>query len=187
MTKKIGMAHTFGVARQQRGAVLAISLIVLLVLITLSVSTARSTLMQEKMTAAVTDTHIALENSEFAIRSAETTIEALTSLSGFADDGKSGLYTKNNGPSDVFAATTWDTEKTKLGAKTPVTGINKAAYFIENIGVIDDEDGAGDINVVGYGQTTGGGTVNAFRIVARGEGRSTDSVRYITSLYGKRL
>ena len=43
------------------------------------------------------------------------------------------------------------------------------------------------MNLMGYGQTTGGGDVNAFRVVARAAGSSGSAERMVEVFFGRRL
>lgn len=174
--------------RGQRGAVLVVSLIILLVLTLLSIATARSTLMQEKMTAAVNDTHISLQAAELGMLSAEAYIETLVSTAGFSSTGTGGLYKKDNSPEDLFAAATWGATKVRSATTSPIAGsVPVATYYIEELGAIDEAEVAGGVNLMGYGQSSGTGNITGFRVVVRGVGRSPTSERVLASYYGKRL
>lgn len=171
---------------KQRGAVLVVSLIILLVLTMLSLSTSRSSLMQEKMTFAVRDSHLALASADYGIKEAEAYIETLVSTTGFSDAGTGGLYTKDNVPTAIdalFNASTWVNHRT---VQSPPTGVPAAVYFIEDLEVME-ESTVTDPNIGGYGQTAGQGNLNGFRVYAKGQGKSADSERIIISYYGKRL
>lgn len=172
---------------RQGGAVLVVSLIILLVLTLLSVSTARTTLLQEKMTAAVADSHFALQSGELGLSTGEQYIETLVSVAGFSTGGTGGLYKKDYSPQDLFASATWDATKTRASAVSPASGVPVARYYIEELGVIDEGDTAGGVNISGYGQSSGTGKINGFRIVVRGAGRSGTTERVLVGYYGKRL
>lgn len=169
---------------QQRGAVLAISLIIMLVLTMVVLSSNRSVLMQEKMTTSVRDMHVALEDAEIGIRVAATVIDNLTGTGNFNTSGP--YYSLNDGPTSVFDSENWTDAKT-LNTTNSVTG-NQVLYYLEDTGIIavPEEDLSG-VNMLGYGQTTGGGDVTAFRVVARATGQSGTAERIIVAYYGKRL
>jgi len=173
----------------QRGAVLVVCLILLLVLTVLSVSTARTTLLQEKMTGAVMDSHLALQAAELGVNSAEAYLETLITFGGFTAAGTGGLYAINTAPGNAFASTTWsNAAKVRTATESPVAGVSSAQYIIENIGLLDSGASAASINVGGYDQAKNvASTVTGFRIVSRGLGRSTDTERVIVSYYGKSL
>lgn len=169
---------------KQSGAVLAITMIIMLVLTLLVVSTSEDVVTQEKMTAAIRDTNMSLAAAESAITEAEQFIESQTTLAAFGTT--SGLYAKDTGPADLFAATTWSNANSILAATT-IPNV-EARYFIEDVDIIavPEEDLTG-VNITGYGQTTGGGDVNAFKIVARATGQSGNAERVVVSYYGKRF
>lgn len=107
--------NRISVKKYQRGAVLAVSLIILLVITILSVQGLQTTLLQEKMTAAVRDGHVAFEVGESALVDAERYIETLVVTTAFNDSGTSGLYNTGKAPIDVFDATVWVPTKVRQG------------------------------------------------------------------------
>lgn len=172
----------------QRGAVLAISLVVLLVLTILVLSNNQQVVLQERMTASVRDSHLSREAAEYALSDAASKIELLTGTSGFKDDGTGGYYSKDNGPVDLFASTNWVGTKTMSGSMTVDGQVLNYSYYIEELGLIPvPDDEIGGINMMGYGQTSGGGDVTAFKVVARAMGMSGTAERVVVSYYGKRL
>lgn len=174
--------------RGQKGAALAISLIILLVLTLVVVSGSQEVVLQERMSAAVRDGHISLQAAEFALHKAEEDINLLTGTAGFSDTGSGGYYSKGKGPANLFNSANWESSKTRSGTMTVDGQAVSYAYFIEETDVIEvpDENMAG-VNMMGYGQTTGGGDVTAFRVVARGTGMSGNAERILVAYIGKRL
>lgn len=77
------------ITRQQNGAVLVISLLLLLVLTIMAVSSTRSTVLEERMTGNYQDASIALQAAEAALRAGEQFLRQ-PALPVF--DGSSGLY-----------------------------------------------------------------------------------------------
>ena len=181
--------------KTQNGAVLAVSLMILLVLTILTITSNRTVLMQNKMADASFESQVSLHVTESAVRDAEAYIDTLSTVANFDADGSNGLYSQGNGPADVFLDTVW-TGVTPGGAPKTITSSTystqgygvSAEYFIEDLGqmAVEDENLAG-VNMLGYGQTTGGGDVNAFRIVARATGKSGNAERILEVFYGKRL
>lgn len=173
--------------KKQSGAVLVISLIILIVLTLLVVSGTQSTIMQKKMTAAVRDAHISLAEAESGILDAENVVENLLGVVGFSDTGIAGKYNQNNGPVDLFANAVWVDNLTSA-ATTDLSGTGRVArYFIEYLGVLSSEQALSGLNIAGYGETAGGGDVHAFKIVSRSVGRDGNTERIIVSYYGKRF
>lgn len=70
--------HTLQGARRQKGAVLAVSLILLLVMTMLAISGGQAVRMQERMAGNLRDVDLALQGAEAGLRDAERQILALT-------------------------------------------------------------------------------------------------------------
>ncbi|GLS92599.1 hypothetical protein GCM10007916_36710 [Psychromonas marina] len=173
--------------KKQSGAVLIISLITLIILTLLVVSGSQSTLVQNKMTSAIRDTHVSLQIAESGVRDAEKLIEALTGLSEFtSSQGINGKYSENAGPSNPFLEEIWGSDLTSRVATTEVSG-HLSRYFIEYLGLLSVEDNPLGTNVTGYGKTSGSGDIHGFKIVARSVGRDGNTERIIVSYYGKRF
>lgn len=171
--------------KKQSGAVLIVSLIILIMLTVLVLSGTQSTVMQEKMTAAIRDSHISLEIAESGVRDAEKMIEALTGISGFNATGTGGKYSEGNGPTDLFDENNW-TETLTSTATTSVSD-HVSRYFVEYLGLLSLEENLGSLNMMGYGETTGGGDIHSFKIVSRSVGTNSSTERIIVSYYGKRF
>ena len=172
---------------RQNGAALAISLIILLVLTLLVVSGTQNVVLQEKMTSAVRDANVSLAVAEAGIRDAEVFIATLTDKSDFVSAGTGGLYNVDNGPVNFLDSSVWSDSTKVRSASTSVSGIT-AEYIIVDVDLITiaAEDLTG-INMMGYGQTTGGGDVNLFQIVSRATGTSGEAERIVMSYFGKRF
>jgi len=169
--------------KKQSGVALVVSLIILIVLTVLVLSGTQSTVMQEKMTAAIRDTHISLEVAESGVRDAEQMIEGLTGVANF--DDTNGKYSENGGPVDLFDEDKWAANLT-MTATTSVSG-HVANYFVEYLGLMSFDEDLGALNMTGYGETTGGGDIHGFKIVSRSTGRDGNTERIIVSYYGKRF
>jgi len=72
-----------GRPNRQNGAVLAVSLILLVVLTLIGISSMQGTMLEEKMAGNVRDRNLAFQASESAIRDAENFIDGLVSLGNF--------------------------------------------------------------------------------------------------------
>ncbi|TNC79332.1 MAG: hypothetical protein C9356_19715 [Oleiphilus sp.] len=177
---------------KQQGATLIVALIILAVLTILGVSNSQSVLLQEKMTFSVQDAHVALQSAELGIAEAEAFIEANVDVnkSNFADDGQGtqvGLYTQGNGPADIFDSSTWLSTNSQQAGATVHSDVPAPRFIIEDTGISDEASDATSVNIQGYGQSTGQGSVNGFRIIAQGKGRANETERYVISYYGMRL
>ncbi|WP_237068697.1 pilus assembly PilX family protein [Microbulbifer guangxiensis] len=178
------------VLSQQKGAVLVVSLIVLLVLTLIGVSAARTVLLEEKMTFASRDAKVALEVAEALVRQGEQYIDGISTTGEFGDQNQKWLHAEGDAPDDLLAEATW-TDNTSRSFTVPMKDSKgnplSGRMYIEIAGNADKEDPADSITVGGYGQTTGGGEVKVFRIIARGQGLNDTTSRVIVSHYGKRF
>ena len=174
---------------RQKGAALAVSLIVLLVLTMVVVGGSQEVVLQEKMSAAVRDSHLSLQAAEFALRKAEEKINVLTGTGDFSETGIGGFYSMDNGPANLFDDAIWADDKTHSGTMTVGGQTVSYAYFIEETGEIEvPEEELTGINMGKYGETTvGGGNVTAFKVVARGVGMSGNAERIVVAFIGKRI
>jgi|GEM_PF-345402 len=188
MNMKRAMAGNY--RNKQQGAVLAVSLIILLVVTILSVQGIQTTLMQDKMTSAVRDGHVALEAAEAGLIDAETFIETLVSTTDFKTDGAGGLYSVDTPdadkpvlPKDAFTDVLWGAAITREG--TSIDEITPR-YFVMELGTISANSDSVSLDT-GYGHTGGGGDITGFKIVSRAFGKNANTERIVVSYYGKRL
>ncbi|WP_444919270.1 pilus assembly PilX family protein [Microbulbifer sp. JMSA003] len=171
---------------QQNGAVLVISLIILLVLTLIGISGARGILMNERMTSASRDAQIALEVAESMSRQGEEYIEGLENLDNFGS--ASWLHETGSAPSDLLSNSTWK-DANSIEKSVPMKDADgdnnlKGRMFIERLGVADLGEDYADIDL-SDGKTKGEGTVvEVFKIVSRGEGIA-NTQRVIVTLYAK--
>ena len=176
----------------QRGAVLIVSMIILLVLSLISVSAARTILLQEKMTFASRDAKVALEVAEALVRQGESEIEKMETTGNFSPDANvNWLHEAGEGLDNLTDAASWSDANSKLVTVEMGSGEQKHSMygrvFIEMAGTAEQVDPSGNITIEGYGQTTGGGEVQVFRVVALGYGVSGSTTRTVISHYGKRF
>lgn len=180
---------------KQKGSVLILSLMILVVLTIIGVSSMSSSSLQERMAGNFRDREIAFQAAEMALAAAE---DFVTSDINTANLDGDGLYTNSNGPTSQNAftgngssITNWwtDPDSLVLGADTGTTideVRTQPRYTIEVRGEVGEDDGT-DINIGGYGESTGGGQITSFRVTARGTGKSDNTVVILQSNYGKRL
>lgn len=154
----------------QRGAVLIISLIILLVMTVLGMTAMQSTVMEEKMAGSLRDKSLAFQAAESALRHAETILSGVT-LPTFANTN--GLYTQN-------MSTDWlDIDWSSASATASYTGgslhgiASAPTYIIK------------EINVASSGSLEGGtaSSVEYYRITARGVGGDSNAVAMVQSIY----
>ncbi len=163
---------------RQAGAVLVVSLMLLVIMTLIGVTAMRSTIMEEKMAGNTRDSMLAMQAAETALLDAENFAEnTIQSLAAAFDGNQPGLYPTGNIP-DPFAQATWG-----AGASLPYSGTyNSVAtqprYIIELIGPVGSAAG-GDLTAGdSYDENASAGIPYAFRITARGTG-GTDNARSI--------
>lgn len=155
---------------QQRGAVLAVSLMILLVMTMIGISGMRGTVQQERMASNTKDRNQAFQTAESAMRDAEVYIETIVTTGGF--DGSAGLFSEAQAEPDLFASATWTDNTTSIDATNVPGSYSPPRYFIKKFSTIPGIRGA--MNMEGYGDKKDIGDVTAFRITTRGIGASQD-------------
>lgn len=178
--------------RGEAGSTLLMSLILLLVMTVLTLSSGTNTIMDERMAGNVRDRQSAMEAAEAAIKAAEEYIESsVITTSSFDTNGADGLY--NSSYSKLWSQVDWtasDSTNTKeaithSGFGTTYSVAAAPKYIIEHYGSVGES--ADEVNLDNYGQGTGAGKVELFRITARGVGGTDKTVVYLQTTYGKLL
>lgn len=177
---------------KQKGSVLILSLIILVVLTIIGVSSMNSTSLQEKMAGNFRDREIAFQSAEMALAFAEDYVNDNINSANLGN--ASGLYESGNGPSANNAFTgngnsisDWWSGTNSIVLSTTIDEVRTQPRFtIEAREEVGSEDGT-DINITSYGESTGGGLITSFRVTARGTGKSDNTVVILQSNYGKRL
>jgi type IV pilus assembly protein PilX len=166
----------------QRGAVLVVSLIMLLVITVIAVSSMQGTVLEEKMAGNTKDRNLAFQTTESGIREAENFIESIVSMGSF--DGTGGLYGFASAPPDYASTTTWTDSAQHVVATSTYGSYEAPRYFIKHFTTVKGTEGA--MNMSGYGDNKGTGDVSIFLITGRGTGGSADSAEVILrSHYGR--
>ena len=172
--------------RQQRGAVLIVSLIMLLVMTLLGVSSMKGSAMEEKMTRNLHDKNLAFQAAEAALRAAEQDIQDnINATNTFDADGSDGHY-------DRSELRIWETIEWTASDSLEYGGFDSTyrvssppRYVIQHLATTVDPIDA--LNLNNMGQGTGAGKIETFLITARGTGGSDDTVVILQSSWGKRL
>lgn len=166
--------------RQERGAVLIVSLLILLVLTVLGVTSMQTTLLEEKMAGNLHNRNLAFEAAENALDAGEAYVEGLVTTGGF--DGTGGLYGADDSAPDHFNSATWSASNSRAGGSIPGTA-GPPRYVIKIFTTVENQGGA--LNQKSYGGSAPASDVTMFRITARGVG-GTDTARvYLQTQYGK--
>lgn len=172
---------------KQRGSILIVSLMILVVLTMIGVSSMSSSSLQERMAGNFRDRQIAFQAAETALAYAEDFARnSVNSASIFNDTN--GYYSTYNGPTNLtaFDATWWTTTKSQVLPTTIDQVRTQPRYIIEYRGDIGENEGT-SINVGGYGVNAGGGLIANFRVTVRATGLSDNTTVILQSNYGKRL
>lgn len=190
--QNILLSHPVRIRRQpasrQQGAILVISLLLLMVLTIIGVAGIQGTVLEERMASNMREQNYALQAAEAATRHAEALVEGLYSRSIF--NNSDAMYTRNN-PAlpDPLLASDWEPaanktkEVTELGDLTiNLKGYNPR-YFIEEIGEV--EEVGKNLGLTGYDKPAATGEIFAFRVVARGVGPNGSGQVLVQSHYGK--
>jgi type IV pilus assembly protein PilX len=169
---------------KQRGSVLLISLVILLILTLVGLSAMRNTAMEEKMAGNMRDKGLSFQAAEATLREAEKYIEDnIISTQAFDTDGSDGLYDKSD--MRIWKTLSWDNndsieysdfDSTYQIAESP-------RFIIQHIASIATD--ANNLNLGNYGQNTGAGTIEMFLITARATGGSGNAPVFLQTTYGK--
>ncbi len=165
--------------KSQAGAVLAVSLVFLVILTLVGVSAMQNTLLEEKMAGNVKDRNLAFQNAESAVREAELFIEGVVSLGNF--NGSGGLYGLTDAEPDYGAAATWNTSGNHVQSPNDFGAYASPRYFIKQHTIVSGADAA--LNLSGYGDNKGSGDITIFNITARGTGGGQDTAEVILRTY----
>ncbi len=161
----------FSGAKHQRGAVLAISLLMLLMVTLIGVAGTQVTGLEEKMAGNMRERNIAFQASETALRAGETFLTQ-ASLPAFTTTGTNGLYSETAAPPTQtdnwlnFNTVTYNTASLSHTASAPL-------YVIQRLKVIS----SGSLDAGNYTEN------EMYRITARGVGGTSGSVVVLQSVY----
>lgn len=168
---------------RQRGAVLAVSLILLMVVTLIAVSSMQGTMLEEKMAGNTLDRNLAFQSAESAVREAEITIEGVASLGNL--DGTAGLFGLTDAEPEATYAVTWTDANNHVVTDASYGAYQAPQYFVKHFTTVTGTEGA--LNMSGYGDNKGSGDVSVFKITARGTGGSTDSAEVILRTHYGRI
>ena len=165
--------------QKEHGAVLVVSLIMLLVVTLIAVSSMQGTVMEEKMAGNTRDRNLAFQTAESALREAEIYVEGLASMGTFTGSG--GLYGLTDSEPYYADSVTWSDTLNHVVGSAPHGSADAPRYFIKNYTIVKGTAGA--LNLSGYGDNKGTGDITIFKVTARSTGASTDSAEVILSSY----
>ena len=170
--------------QKQRGWILVIGLVVLVMLSIIAIALMRTTRVEEKMAGANRDINLSFEAAETALRGAEIFIESQPDDSLFATTG-TGIYAQGADPGNAEPnafLTPWSDTNSRILATAP-TGVTTAPrYMIKKVGESGDE---GSLNLGGYGETDLSQKSVIYRITARGTGGNDSTQTVLRSHYAR--
>jgi type IV pilus assembly protein PilX len=168
---------------RQRGSALIISLLILIVMTLLGLTAMGTSGLQERMAGNTRDMTLAFQAAEAALRDGERYYEDVIMSPGSAFNGDvPGLYPPEARP-NLFADATWVNARVYSGTIQGVA--EQPRYIIQMLGPVGDPED--DLNISGYGDSSGIGNMTAVRISARGVGGSSNTVVYLQTTYVKRI
>ncbi|MCI0734506.1 MAG: PilX N-terminal domain-containing pilus assembly protein [Methylococcaceae bacterium] len=177
----------------QKGAALAVSLIMLLVLTLIGITGMHTTTLEEKMSGNGRDYNLAFQAAEVALRTAEAYVESLVTVTDFVStNSNDGRLAETETDPDYFSSDTWySTNGSTVGSVQPsylVSSLygDQPRYIVKYVTEYDPDTNA-RLNIGGYGEKLAGAQVTVFRVTARGTGGTNDSQVLLQSHYGKRF
>ena len=198
---------------RQRGAVLFVALVFLLLLTLLGVTASSTSILQERMTGGMRNAHLAGIGTESGLRGGEVDLWAAAARSNTADGGVamppcagSGAqpcrYMRTNGIADqrvqkfrsslawldtgTDGAKPYDQDMSAQGGNYKTGNLaSQPRYMIEDLG-LDTGGGSGNMGgaILAAAQGSGAPSVHLYRVTARSQGANTALLRAAESVFG---
>jgi Tfp pilus assembly protein PilX len=166
--------------RAESGAILIVSLIILLAMSLIVLGASSNAILQENMTGSMRQSSQIFQVAESALREAEIKISELDNLSDIVN--MDGFYESGAAPSDYFNGEAWGSEGS-ITAQDLMAGVT-AQYFIEFIGEQELSNSGNQVQVDNsYNQIESLTSTAIFRIVVRSSLNNTNFSRVISSYY----
>lgn len=173
--------------KQQKGAVLVVALILLLVLTLVGVAGMQDTTLQEKMAGNMQDRNLAFQAAEAALRAGEVELQAavlpafnntgglITETYSFPSGGTT--YTLQAGSAAYWEKFPWANNSRSYGVDLSNVGA-RPRYVLEKIPVVTAPQGESQVFDSG-----GIAELESYRVTAMGTGGSADAVVILQSTY----
>jgi len=167
---------------KQTGAVLVVSLLMLVIMTLIGVTSMRTTILQEKMSGNTRDTMLAFQAAETVLLDGESFVENdLNALAVAFDGTRAGLYPADTNP-NPFLAATWADDASRIYSGLYAGVTTQPRYIVEILKALDNP--ANDLNAGdSYDEIASLGTRYAFRVTARGTGGTDNAQSIIQSNY----
>jgi type IV pilus assembly protein PilX len=168
--------------RKQSGAVLVVSLIMLLLLTLIGVAGTQVSGLEEKMANNSRDQNLSFQAAEAALRAAEEMVLSKDTTAEFLSSLESGLFSENESLPNYFDPDTWENEGSFLFDSGIEEITTQPRYFIKYV----KDSTPTNIGSCSYGQGAKCGVIVSYFIVtARGTGAMDTSQSYLRLYYGK--
>ncbi len=173
---------------RQRGAVLAIVLMFLLLLTIIGISALNTTTLEERMAGNLKDRQLAFQSAETAIITAETWLSSLQgNQAPQFPNNANGLYQMPTNGIPLWQSVDWSGANLvthpnipgAVGSAPALTKVNtQPKYVIEDLGKYQEDDSSKRTDATST-------FISYFRITARGTGGTDASVVIVESIYGR--
>ncbi|MEQ6341543.1 MAG: PilX N-terminal domain-containing pilus assembly protein [Gammaproteobacteria bacterium] len=168
----------------QRGSVLIVSMLMLLVLTIIGITAMGTSTLEEKMAGNSRDQNLAFQAAEAGLRDAEAYVEGMAAVAAF--NGTGGLYNTSTALApDIYSNATWTGGASIAYRGSAIPGVNtQPRYIVEFVSTTGKTNPELESC---YGCATGEGMVTNVRITARGTGGSDNATVILQEYYGKRF
>ena len=165
----------------QKGAVLFVGLVMLLVMSLIAITGMQSSILEERMAGNTRDNMVALQAAEAALKAGETLLDSGTlTLDLFDDDGSDGFY--DNTFDMIWSTIDWvDSDSRTYTGFNPSNVSSSPRFVIQRIG---ETQVAPKVVLENYGEGDVSKTVQLFRLTSRGTGGSDNTAVVLQSVYG---
>lgn len=160
---------------KEQGAVLIVSLIILLVMTVIGLAGIEVTTLEERMAGNMRDRNIAFQAAEATLRDAEDYLESVALLPAF--DGTNGLYSLPGDGTKNWEEVKWDdSSKVRAFSGSGFSELSATpSYIIEDLSIVS----GGDSLAVGVA----GESKKFYRITARAQGLTANAVVMLQTVY----
>ena len=170
----------------QRGWVLVVGLVILVMLTILSMALMKTARLEEKMAGATRDMNLSFQAAETALRAAESFIEAQTLESIFDSNTlEDEIYSQTEDePENIFTIDWNDTNSKAMFADEDeaLQGVTLSPrYMIKKL----KKMGGSNLTITGYGDDDATPRPTVFRVTVRGTGGTNDRATLLRSHYSK--
>jgi len=171
--------------QKERGAVLAISLIFLLVMTLIGLTGMKTSVLEEKMAGNSRNQGLAFQAAEAGLHGAERYISSIVTASDFSG-AINGLVPEITADPDYFDSSIW-VDANSLEYDSGLFLIDSdPRYIIKLVGQSEEDANAG-LNLSGYGESLPGSQITIFRVTSRGTGGTGTARVTLQSNFGKRF